>query len=89
MFIPAVMISLETWRGVLADFDQIIGLDYLKAIHLNDSMMPFNSNKDRHEKIGRGTLGIETFQQLVTHPQLKHLPFFLETPQENTAGLSK
>ncbi|WP_373482081.1 deoxyribonuclease IV [Acetobacterium sp.] len=69
---------------VLADFDRIIGLDYLKAIHLNDSMMPFNSNKDRHEKIGRGTLGIETFQQMVTHPRLKHLPFFLETPQENT-----
>ena len=71
-------------EAVLADFDRIIGMDYLKAIHLNDSMMPFNSNKDRHEKIGQGTLGIETFQQLVTHPQLKHLPFFLETPQENT-----
>lgn len=76
-------------EAVLADFDRIIGMDYLKAIHLNDSMMPFNSNKDRHEKIGQGTLGIETFQQLVTHPQLKHLPFFLETPQENTQDYQK
>jgi len=74
---------------VLEDFDQIIGLDYLKAIHLNDSMMPFNSNKDRHEKIGFGTLGIETFKQIVTHPLLKTLPFFLETPQENTLDYQK
>jgi deoxyribonuclease-4 len=75
--------------GVLADFDRIIGLDYLKCLHLNDSMMPFNSNKDRHEKIGLGTLGIETFQQIVTHPQLKDLPFFLETPQQDTLDYQK
>ncbi|PKM60915.1 MAG: endonuclease IV [Firmicutes bacterium HGW-Firmicutes-4] len=75
--------------GVLADFDRIIGLDYLKCLHLNDSMMPFNSNKDRHEKIGLGTLGIETFQQIVTHPQLKDLPFFLETPQQVTLDYQK
>ncbi len=75
--------------GVLASFDQIIGLDYLKCIHLNDSMMPFNSNKDRHQKIGLGTLGIDAFRKIVTHPQLKELPFFLETPQENVQDYQK
>jgi deoxyribonuclease-4 len=75
--------------GVLAEFDRIIGLDYLKCLHLNDSMMPFNSNKDRHQKIGLGTLGIETFKQIVTHPMLKNLPFFLETPQEDTLAYQK
>lgn len=68
--------------GVLEHFDQIVGLDSLKAIHLNDSMTPFGSHKDRHAKIGEGTMGIETFKNIVTHPQLKHLPFFLETPQQ-------
>jgi len=67
---------------VLEDFDRIIGLNYLKCIHLNDSLMPFNSNKDRHEKIGLGTLGVDIFEKIVTHPSLKDLPFFLETPQE-------
>lgn len=69
-------------EGVLEEFERIIGLNYLKCLHLNDSMMPFNSNKDRHQKIGLGTLGINAFKQIVTHPQLKDLPFFLETPQE-------
>lgn len=69
-------------EGVLEDFERIIGLNYLKCLHLNDSMMPFNSNKDRHQKIGLGTLGINAFKQIVIHPQLKDLPFFLETPQE-------
>lgn len=75
--------------GVLETFDRIIGLNYLKCIHLNDSMMPFDSNKDRHEKIGFGTLGIDTFKRIVTHPQLKDLPFFLETPQEDTGDYQK
>ncbi len=75
--------------GVLEAFDRIIGLNYLKCIHLNDSMMPFDSNKDRHEKIGFGTLGIDTFKRIVTHPQLKDLPFFLETPQEDTGDYQK
>ena len=75
--------------GVLEDFDRVIGLDYLKCIHLNDSMMPFGSNKDRHEKIGFGTLGMDAFKQIVTHPQLKSLPFFLETPQEDTLDYRK
>lgn len=68
--------------GVLNDFDRIIGLDRLKAVHLNDSKMPFASNKDRHEKIGQGTLGLEALINIVNHPKLKHLSFNLETPNE-------
>lgn len=67
---------------VLAEFDAIIGLDRLKAIHLNDSKMPFASNKDRHEKIGEGTLGLSAFIRIINHPRLKNLPFYLETPNE-------
>ena len=68
--------------GVLEEFDRIIGIDRLKAIHLNDSMMPFNSRKDRHEKIGKGTIGNEAFVRIINHPTLKNLPFLLETPNE-------
>lgn len=67
---------------VIEEFDKVIGLDYLKAIHLNDSMKPFASNKDRHEKIGDGTIGLDTIARVVTHPRLKGIPFFLETPNE-------
>lgn len=67
---------------VLEDFDRIIGLDKLKAIHLNDSKNPFNSHKDRHEKIGEGSIGFEGIKNIINHPKLKHLPFFLETPNE-------
>lgn len=76
-------------EAVLEDFDQTIGLHYLKCLHLNDSMMPFKSHKDRHEKIGFGTLGVDTFQKIVTNPSLKDLPFFLETPQENILDYKK
>jgi deoxyribonuclease-4 len=68
--------------GVLEEFDRIIGLDKLKAIHLNDSKMPFNSNKDRHEKLGEGVIGLDAVINLINHPKLKNLPFFLETPNE-------
>lgn len=68
--------------GVLEEFDKIIGLDRLKAIHLNDSKMPFASNKDRHEKIGFGTIGLEAIINIINHPKLRHLPFYLETPNE-------
>lgn len=68
--------------GVLTKFDKIIGLENLKAIHLNDSKMPFNSRKDRHEKIGKGFIGLEAIVRLITHPALCHLPFVLETPNE-------
>jgi deoxyribonuclease-4 len=68
--------------GVLTEFDQIIGLDKLFAIHLNDSKNPFASHKDRHEKIGQGALGWETIINIINHPRLRHLPFYLETPNE-------
>ena len=67
---------------VLEQFDRIIGLDKLKAIHLNDSKNPFESHKDRHEKIGEGSIGIEAFTRIINHEKLKNLPFFLETPNE-------
>jgi deoxyribonuclease-4 len=68
--------------GVLNEFDRIIGLKKLYAIHLNDSKNPFRSHKDRHEKIGQGSLGLETFSKIINHPKLKDLPFYLETPNE-------
>ncbi len=68
--------------GVLNEFDTIIGLDKLRAIHLNDSKNPFASHKDRHEKLGAGSLGADTFKRIINHPKLRHLPFYLETPNE-------
>ncbi len=68
--------------GVLAAFDKTIGLDRLLAIHLNDSKNPFASHKDRHEKIGQGTLGLEAITKVINHSKLRHLPFFLETPND-------
>ena len=68
--------------GVLEEFDRIIGLDRLHAIHLNDSKNPFNSHKDRHEKIGEGEIGFEDIKKIINHPKLKNIPFFLETPNE-------
>ena len=68
--------------GVLAEFDRIIGLDRLKALHLNDSKNPFASHKDRHECIGQGSLGLDTFRRIVTHPLLADKPMILETPNE-------
>ena len=68
--------------GVLQEFDRVIGLNRLKALHLNDSQNPFASHKDRHECIGQGSLGIETFRAIVNHPALKDLPMILETPNE-------
>jgi deoxyribonuclease-4 len=68
--------------GVLSEFDRIIGLDRLKAIHLNDTKNPFASHKDRHEKIGDGFLGIEAITNIINHEKLRDLPFFLETPND-------
>ena len=68
--------------GVLEAFNRIIGLDKLKAIHLNDSKNPFSSHKDRHECIGSGSLGLDTFRSIVNHPYLGTLPMILETPNE-------
>jgi deoxyribonuclease-4 len=68
--------------NVLNEFDRVIGIDRLLAIHLNDSKNPFKSHKDRHEKIGQGSLGVDTFTNIINHKKLRHLPFFLETPNE-------
>lgn len=74
--------------GVLAEFDRVIGLERLKAIHLNDDKNPLGSHKDRHEKIGEGSIGTEAFARIINHPSLRNLPFFLETPNE-LAGYKK
>ncbi len=68
--------------GVLEEFDKVVGIERLKAIHLNDSKNPLGAHKDRHEKIGEGYIGLEAFERIINHPQLKNLPFFLETPNE-------
>lgn len=68
--------------GVLAEFDKVIGLERLKAIHLNDDKNPMGSQKDRHEKIGKGTIGLEAFERIINHPSLQDLPFYLETPND-------
>ena len=68
--------------GVLQEFDRVVGLNRLKAIHINDSKNPFSSHKDRHECIGSGSLGLETFKNVVCHPALSGKPMILETPNE-------
>ena len=68
--------------GVLDEFDRIIGLDRLKAIHMNDSKNPFASHKDRHEKIGEGSIGFDTMVKIINHPKLQGIPILLETPNE-------
>jgi len=68
--------------GVLSTFDRVIGLDALKALHLNDSKNPFSSHKDRHELLGEGSLGLNTFRAIVNHPKLRGMPMILETPNE-------
>ncbi|MBR1512244.1 MAG: deoxyribonuclease IV, partial [Acidaminococcaceae bacterium] len=69
-------------EGVVEQFDRIIGLDRLKAIHLNDSLNGCGSHKDRHACIGAGKIGLEALTGVINHPRLKHLPFFLETPND-------
>ncbi len=69
--------------GVLEEFDRVLGLELLRAIHLNDSMMPFGSHKDRHATIGNGEIGMEALFRVLTHPALKNLPFYLETPLDD------
>lgn len=81
--------------GVLDEFDRVLGLDILKTVHLNDSMMPFASHKDRHAVIGGGEIGMDALLHVVRHPALSGLPFYLETPLddaghgEEIAGLKK
>ena len=66
--------------GVVKEFDRIVGLDRLKAIHINDTMNALAAHKDRHEKIGKGHIGLDAFRRIVNHPKLRSLPFYLETP---------
>ena len=73
---------------VLDEFDQVIGLEYLKAIHINDSMNPCGAHKDRHEKIGEGHIGNDAFRKIVNNPRVQGLPFILETPNDD-AGYAK
>lgn len=68
---------------VLEEFDDVIGFKYLKAVHLNDSMNPLGSHKDRHEKIGEGQIGKEAMGRIINHPRLQGLPFILETPNDD------
>lgn len=68
--------------GVLAEFDRVVGLSRLKAVHLNDSKNVLGSHKDRHEKIGEGNIGPDAFRAVINHPALRDLPFCLETPNE-------
>ncbi len=69
-------------ESVLDNFDEIIGLDRLFAIHLNDSKNPFESHKDRHEKLGEGSIGLNAFSNIINNPRLKNVVFLLETPNE-------
>lgn len=69
--------------GVLTEFDRIIGLDHLKAIHLNDSLNPLGSHKDRHARIGGGQIGLDALVRVIRHPALEGKPFILETPNDD------
>lgn len=68
--------------GVLTEFDRVVGLERLRAVHLNDSKNPLGSRKDRHEKLGLGQIGLPALARIVNHPALRGLPFFLETPND-------
>ncbi len=68
--------------GVLEEFDKAIGLGRLRAVHLNDTMNPLGSHKDRHQKLGEGELGLEALERIINHPALRELPFYLETPND-------
>lgn len=71
---------------VLDRFDQVLGIDRLRALHLNDSKNPLGAHKDRHERLGEGFIGIGAFEAVVTHPVLRKLPLYLETPQDSLDG---
>ena len=68
--------------GVLTAFDKVIGLERVRAVHINDSKNPLGARKDRHEKIGEGFLGLDAIVRVMTHPALRDKPFYLETPNE-------
>ena len=76
-------------NGVLEQFDRHIGLDRLKALHVNDSLFPLESHKDRHAPIGKGCIGLDALLAMVNHPVLTQLPMILETPQEDLSGYAR
>jgi len=78
----STQMTVHNLDGVLEEFDKVIGLKYLKAIHLNDSKNTLASHKDRHECIGEGNIGIDAMTRIINHPKLRNLPFYLETPNE-------
>ena len=73
---------VNDFDGVLEEFDRIIGLEKLKAIHLNDSLNPLGAHKDRHARLGEGHIGLPALKRFINHPALAHLPFYLETPND-------
>jgi deoxyribonuclease-4 len=73
---------VERLDEIVAEFDRVIGLERLRAVHLNDSLNTLGSHKDRHAKIGEGKIGLEAITRIINHPALRHLPFNLETPNE-------
>lgn len=75
--------------GVLEEFDRIVGLDHLRAIHLNDSLNPCGAHKDRHARIGEGHIGLAALSAVTDHPALRNLPFYLETPQDSLDGYAR
>ena len=70
----------DAWKKTLHEFDQVVGLSHLYAFHLNDSLKPLGSRRDRHAHLGKGEIGIEAFKFLMTHPKLREIPKYLETP---------
>lgn len=80
---------VENLGGVLEEFEQILGLSKLKAIHINDSMNPRGSHKDRHARIGEGAIGFEAFERIINHPSLRELPFILETPNDDEGWIKE
>lgn len=76
----------QNLAGVLEEFDRVIGIERLRAIHLNDSKNPCGAHKDRHEKLGLGRIGFDALVAVVNHPALRELPFFLETPHDDLSG---
>lgn len=80
---------IDNLDGVLAEFDRVIGLDRLRAVHINDSMNPPGAHKDRHACIGEGHIGSDAIVRVISHPKLCHLPFYLETPQKDNDGYAR
>jgi deoxyribonuclease-4 len=80
---------VHNMEGVLEEFDHIIGLSWLKAVHINDSKNPFGAHKDRHEKIGEGTIGLEAIANFINHTAIRSLPCILETPHDQLSGYER